>query len=188
MFLILYKLIISPIEYLIENIFSFFYYYLQLDLGVTIFFVSFAVTILCLPFYYLADKAYKENEEKFSELKPYIDKIKKNFKGDEQFFMLQTFYRQHNYNPILTLGNSFIILLQIPFFIAAYHFFSNLELFSGYSWGFIQDYSQPDMLLNIGSLKINALPLLMALINIASCEIYLKTKSLKTRIQPYLLL
>ena len=187
MFLILYKLIISPIEYLIENIFSFFYYYLQLELGVTIFFVSFAVTILCLPFYYRADRISKEENEKLSELKLYIDKIKKNFKGDEQFFMLQTLYRQHNYNPIMALRNSFSLFLQIPFFIAAYHFFSNLELFSGYSWGFIKDYSQPDMLLNIGSLKFNALPLLMTLINIASCEIYLKTKSLKTRIQPYLL-
>ncbi len=187
MFLILYKLIISPIEYLIENIFSFFYYYLQLELGITIFFVSFAVTMLCLPFYYRAEKISEEEKEKLSQLKPYIDKIKKNFNGDEQFFMLQTLYRQHNYNPIMALRNSFSLFLQIPFFIAAYHFFSNLELFSGYSWGFIKDYSQPDMLLNIGSLKINALPLLMTLINFASCEIYLKTKSLKTRIQPYLL-
>lgn len=187
MILILYKLIILPIEYLIENIFSFFYYYLQLELGISIFFVSFAVTMMCLPFYYRADKISKEENEKLSELKPYIDKIKKNFKGDEQFFMLQTLYRQHNYNPIMALRNSFSLFLQIPFFIAAYHFFSNLELLNGYSWGLIKDYSQPDMLLNIGLFKINALPLLMTLINLVSCELYLKSKSLKTRIQPYLL-
>ena len=121
MSVILYSIIISPLEYIIENLFSIFYYSFQLELGSSIFFISFAVTIMCLPFYNRADKIRKEEDEKFAELKPYVDKIKKNFKGDEQFFMLQTLYRQHNYSPIMALRNSFSLLLQIPFFIAAYH-------------------------------------------------------------------
>ena len=140
---------------------------------------------MCLPFYYRADKIRKEEEKKISEIKPYVDKIKKNFKGDELFFMLQTLYRQHNYNPIMALRNSFSLLLQIPFFIAAYHFFSNLELLNGYSWGPIQDFSKPDMLINFNGLSINLLPIIMTVVNIISCEVYLKTKTLRARIQPY---
>ncbi|MBP5468730.1 MAG: YidC/Oxa1 family membrane protein insertase, partial [Candidatus Riflebacteria bacterium] len=185
MSLILYRLIISPLEFFIENLFAFFYYFLQLELGSSLFFISFAVTLMCLPFYYRADKIRKEEDEKFSEFKPYVDKIKKNFKGDEQFFMLQTLYRQHNYNPIMALRNSFSLLLQIPFFIAAYHFFSNLELLDGYSWGPILNFSKPDMLLSLGEFKINILPILMTVVNIISCEVYLKTKSFSARIQPY---
>ena len=142
--------------------------------------------MMCLPLYSRADKIRKEEEEKLSKLKPYIDKIKKNFKGDERFFLLQTLYRQNNYNPIMALRNSFSLLLQIPFFIAAYHFFSNLEILNGYSWAMISDLSKPDMLLSLSGLKINLLPVLMTVLNIISCEVYLKTKSFEARIQPYL--
>ncbi len=180
-----YKLIISPLEYIIENLFSLFFYALEFNIGIAIFTISFCVTLLSLPFYCRADKIRKEEDEKFSKIKPYADKIKKNFKGDEQFFLLQTLYRQHDYNPIMALRNSFSLLLQIPFFIAAYHFFSNLELFNGYSCFIIKDLSKPDMLLNISGFNINVLPILMTIINLFSCELYIKTKGFKERIQPY---
>ena len=181
----LFNLIISPLEIIIENLFSVFHYNIQLDIICSIFFISFAVTMMCLPFYYRADKIRKEEEEKFSELKPYVDKIKKNFKGDEQFFMLQTLYRQHNYNPVMALRNTFSLLLQIPFFIAAYHFFSHLDILNGYSWGPIQDFSRPDSLFVFNGLNINVLPVLMTVVNIISCEVYLSSNTLKARIQPY---
>ena len=181
----LYSLIISPIEYIIENLFAIFYNYLQFDVLSTIFFISFFVTLFCLPFYYRADKIHKEEEDKFSKIKPYIDKIKRNFKGDELFFMLKTLYRQKNYNPIMALRNSFSLLLQIPFFIAAYHFFSNLELLNGYSIFFFKDLSKPDSFLSISGFHINILPIIMTIINIISSEIYIKSTDLKKRIQPY---
>ena len=183
--MILYKLIISPLEYIIENLFSLFFYVFEFNIGFSIIAISFCVTLLCLPFYCRADKIRKEEDEKYSVLKPYIEKIKRNFKKDEQFFMLSTLYRQHNYNPIMVLRNTFSLLLQIPFFIAAYHFFSNLELFNGLGCFIIKDLSKPDMLLDICGLNFNALPILMTLINIFSCELYIKTKGIKERIQPY---
>ena len=185
MSVILYNIIISPLEFIIENLFSIFFQIIELDLISSIFFISLVVTLFSLPFYSRADKIHKEEEEKYSQIKPYADKIKSNFKGEEQFFLLQTLYRQHNYNPIMGLRNSFSLLLQIPIFIAAYHFFSNLELLNGSSFGIFKDFSQPDKLLYLGGVHINVLPIIMTLINIVSCKIYLKGKSFNEKIQPY---
>ena len=113
--MILYSLIILPIEYLIENLFSFFYNVLQFDILSSIFFISFVVTLLCLPFYCRADKIHKEEEDKVAKIKPYIDKIKRNFKGDEQFFMLQTLYRQNNYSPFMALRNTLVYCYKSHF-------------------------------------------------------------------------
>ena len=177
--MILYSLIITPIEFIIENLFSIFYNYLQFDILSTIFFISLFVTLFSLPFYCRADKIHREEEEKFSQIKPYVDKIKKNFKGDEQFFLLQTLYRQHNYNPIMALRNFYSLMLQIPFFIAAYHFFSNLDLLNGYSIFFFKNLSKPDNLLCVSGFYINVLPIIMTIINIISSEIYIKSLNLK---------
>ncbi len=182
---ILFNTIISPLEFIIEILFSIFFIVFELDLVSSIFFISFSVTLMCLPFYYRADKIKKEEENILLHLEPYITKIKRNFNGDEQFFMLQTLYRQNNYNPIMSLRNTFSLLLQIPFFIAAYHFFSNLELVNGYSWLIIDDLSKPDCLLNIFGFKLNILPFVMTIINIVSIELYIKSKEIKTRIQSY---
>ena len=86
----IYNIIISPIEIIIENFFSFFYYNLQLSIGSTIFYVSYFISLICLPFYCRADKIRLEEEAKRAELEPYINKINKNFKGDEKFFLLNT--------------------------------------------------------------------------------------------------
>ncbi len=137
----MYNIFITPLEIIIENIFSFFYYNLQLSIGCTIFYMSFFISLLCLPLYCRADRICKEEEAKLSELEPYINKIKRNFKGDEKFFLLKTLYRQHGYNPIGSLRNTFSLLMQIPFFIAAYHFFSNLELLNNHSLWLIKDLS-----------------------------------------------
>lgn len=184
---ILFNIIIAPLEYFIESLFSAFYNVLGFDIFSTVLFISFFVTMLCLPLYYRADRIHEEEEAKRAEMKPYIEKIKRNFKGDERFFMMKTLYRQHNYNPVMALRNSISLLLQIPFFIAAYHFFSTQTWLSGQACAFLSDLSKPDMILGIGGFKLNVLPILMTIINIISCEIYLKADSVKARIQPYCL-
>jgi membrane protein insertase Oxa1/YidC/SpoIIIJ len=118
-------------------------------------------------------------------LKKGVDHIKKTFSGNERMMMLQTYYRQNHYSPTNALKGSVSLLLEIPFFMAAYQFLSGLNLLQGVSFGPIADLSAPDGLLKIGALTLNLLPILMTVINFISAAIYLKGFPLKTKIQLY---
>ena len=181
---ILYKLIISPIQLLFEFIF---YISCQLTLspGFSIIMMSLLINILLTPFYRRADEIQKEENDLEKKMKRGVDHIKKTFKGDERFMMLQTYYRQNNYKPGFALRGLVPLLLEIPFFIAAYNFLSGLNLLNGASFGIIKDLGAPDGLLNIFGKSINLLPILMTVINLASSAIYSKGASAKTRIQLY---
>ena len=51
---------------------------------------------------------------------PFLEHIKKTFKGDERFMMLQAYNRQMGYKQTDILKSSLSLLLEIPFFIAAF--------------------------------------------------------------------
>lgn len=127
---ILHKLILGPIELLFDVIFS-----LSMQAKgspvLSIVVLSIAINILVLPLYKKADALQREEQEISKRLKPRIDQIKEAFTGDERFMMLQTFYRQNNYKPYYVLRGSLSLLLQIPFFMAAYNFLSNLTVLQG---------------------------------------------------------
>ncbi len=99
--------------------------------------------------------------------------------------MLNAYYRQQNYKPIYALRSSFSLLLQVPFFIAAYHYLSNQHLLKGSSFLFFRDLGAPDQLIHIGALGINILPIIMTLINVVSGYIYLRGFPLRDKIQTY---
>ena len=141
---------------------------------------SFAlVSLACLPLYIRADILQEKEKEIQSKLAKKVNSIKKNFKGDERLFLLQTYYKQNNYHPIMGLRLSLSLLLQIPIFIAAYTFFNNLQLLHGLETYYFQDLSQPDELIAIGDITINYLPILMTIINLAAGFVYSKNKSFK---------
>ena len=99
--------------------------------------------------------------------------------------MLQTYYRQNNYKPTYVLRGAISLFLEIPFFIAAYRFLSELPLLNGVTFGPIADLSKPDGLLVLGNFTINVLPILMTAINLVSCVIFTKGSSMKQKIQLY---
>ena len=177
----LFLLIIKPIIFLLENIFVYFYDLSSksISLGLVIAIMSFIVSILCLPFYLKAENQDKAEKEVQNKMADRINAIKKNFKGDERYFLLKTCYRQNHYHPIMSLRLSLSLLLQIPFFLAAYIFFSYLEILDGASFLFIKDLAEPDNLLNIANLKINFLPILMTIINLAAGFVYVGNLSFK---------
>ena len=111
------------------------------------------------------------------------DHIKKSFTGDERVFMLQIYYRDMKYSPLNTLKSSISLILQIPFFMAAYYFLTELQMLHGISLGPIEDLGLPDGLIKIGTLSINLLPILMTLINIVSGFIYSEKGNIKDKIQ-----
>ena len=184
-FEVLYELLIEPIFLFLEFIFSLSYRMISSDSreGISIIVLSLVVNIAVLPLYRRADKIQKEEREKILQMKFGVAHIKKTFRGDERFMMLRTYYRQNDYNPLLSLKSSLSILLEIPFFIAAYAFLSDLAVLQNKSFGPIMNLGEEDRLLYVCGITINLLPLLMTGFNIVSGLIYSKGLPLKNKIQ-----
>ena len=180
----LYDLIIEPIVLLYDVIFTLFFT-TTFRVGASIIALSVIVNLLVLPLYRRADALQEEERVRMETLRPGVEHIKKVFKGDERFMMLQTYYRQNHYKPYYSLKGSLSLLLEIPFFIAAYNFLSNLSLLNGTPFKSIPDLGQPDGLIHLAGLQINLLPILMTVINIVSGMIYTKGAPLKNKIQLY---
>ena len=180
----IYNLLIGPLVLLFEFIYSM-AHKLTENPGLSIIALSLAMNFLVLPLYRRADAMQEEERQTAARLQPGVAQIKKAFKGDERFMMLQTFYRQNNYKPYYALKGSLSLLLEIPFFIAAYRFLSSLPLLNGVQFGLIRDLGAPDALFHIGSFAVNVLPILMTVINIVSGIIYTRGMPLKSKIQLY---
>ncbi|MCR4618347.1 MAG: membrane protein insertase YidC [Lachnospiraceae bacterium] len=181
----LYNLFIQPLELLIELIFSVMKS-VSGNYGLAIIMVSVVVNILIFPLYKRSDAMQEAEHKKQKEMEPWIKHIRKTFKGDERFMMLQTYYRQQNYAPVSAVKGSFSLLLQIPFFMAAYHFLSSIDM-QGISFLFIPNLGAADHLIKIGPFAINLLPLLMTGFNLLSAAIYLKGTRLRDKIQTVVL-
>ena len=179
-----YNMIIFPISQLLEFFYQFIYEATGKE-AVAVIGLSFVVTICCLPLYMVAEKWQETERETRRHLQIGIDRIKKAFRGDEQYMMLNTFYRQNHYSPIMALRSSFSLLIQIPFFLAAYHFLSELETLKGVSFLFIKDFGAPDQTFFIGSFAINVLPIAMTLINCVSGAIYSRGHEIREKVQIY---
>jgi YidC/Oxa1 family membrane protein insertase len=183
---ILYTIIIYPLEQIIGLCFLFVYRIFS-DPGVALCGVSIAVSVLTLPLYFAAEKWQIIERETVRRLSPKIARIKQAFSGDEQYLILSTYYRQNHYHPFYALRSTFGLLVQAPFFIAAYLFISNLAVLQGCSFLFIRDLSAPDGLFKFGThdFRVNILPILMTLINWVAGAVYTKGFPLREKIQLY---
>lgn len=141
----LYCIIISPIETIVDWVFNFILNKID-SAGVigAVFGVSLAINFLALPLYNIADRLQEKERKIAKALEPRVKKIKKAFKGDEQFMMLSEYYRQNNYHPLYVLRSSLSILIEIPFFIAAYHYLSHNEALRGAGFWIFNDLGSPD--------------------------------------------
>ncbi len=181
---IIENLLIGPLKLLFEIIFQLANRFVHHP-GISIIFLSLIMNILVLPLYRQADAKQEEARDIDAKLHHGVSHIKKVFSGDERMMILQAYYRQNNYKPTDALHGSISLLLEIPFFMAAYQFLSHLDILKGVSLGPIADLSVPDGIITIGALSVNLLPILMTLVNVISSAIYLKGFPLKTKIQLY---
>ena len=181
----LYSVLLMPIQLLFETVFTAAYYVSDSKAGVAIVALSLAINLLILPLYRRADAMQEEERLTEQRLRPGVEHIKKTFHGSERTMMLQTYYRQNHYSPLYTLRGAVSLLLEIPFFIAAYRFLSGLSLLQGVTFGPIADLGVPDGLITVGSLQINVLPVLMTAINVVSTVIFTKGYPLKSKLQLY---
>lgn len=180
----LYAIILHPIVQVIEVAYKIFSQLFD-NTGIAVMGVSFVVTVLCLPLYIVAEKWQQLERDTQNKLKPGVDRIKAVFKGDEQYMILSTYYRQNHYHPMMALRSSFGLLIQVPFFMAAYSCLSSLPALQGQSFLFIRDMGAPDALFSIGGFAVNVLPIAMTAINIAAGAIYTKGFPMKEKVQIY---
>ena len=182
----LYNLLIGPLELFFEVLFCVVNRVIDHP-GLSIIFLSLAMNFLVLPLYKMSDAMQEEEAATEARLKPTVTHIKKTFKGDERFMILQMYYRENHYKPSDALKGSVSLLLEIPFFMAAYNFLSGLPVLHRASLGPIADLSAPDAMLVIGGLAINVLPILMTAINLISSAIYTKGASTRSKVQLYVM-
>lgn len=186
----LFSIIIEPIEMIVSWVFSFFLnkFSFMGCLG-AIFGVSLVINFLALPLYNVADRLQEKERIISKKLDYRVKRIKKGFKGDEQFMMLSEYYRQNNYHPLYVLRSSLSILIEIPFFIAAYQYLSHLEVLKSDSFWFLTSFGEPDRLFTFPflglTITINILPIVMTAINFISGYIYTKDSTLRDKIQLY---
>ena len=182
------NILFAPLELFFEAVFTVAFDYTQSE-GMAIIILSLVVSTLVLPLYRRAEKIEAEQKAKENELSRWVTHIKKSFKGDEKYMMLDAYYRENHYNPILQLKSTFSILLQIPFFIAAYDLLGTraADRFLGTGFFCFSNLGKPDGLFRIGNASINAMPILMTLISLLTTYIYTRGLPARKAIKSYLL-
>ncbi|MCK5808225.1 YidC/Oxa1 family membrane protein insertase [bacterium] len=143
--------------------------------------VSLVVTIGSLPLYHIAEKWQDREREIGEKLKPKLTEFKQMFSGATLNAYTNTLYRQNRYHPIFALRSIVGLLIQIPFFFAAYHLLSNYAPFNGVETLLFKNLAQADGWF----FSINVMPFIMTAINLLSATIYGSKLDKKAKIQLY---
>lgn len=150
---VFYNLTIMPIQFLLEAVFCIYIDNVHfMGIAGAIIALSFVMNFLCLPIYNRADKIQESQRKMQKKLDNMTHRIKASFIGDERFMILQAFYKEQHYNPLMALRSSLSIIIEIPFFIAAYQFLSHCSALDNASFLVLKDFSSPDRLIHIKNL------------------------------------
>ena len=182
----LYMIFIYPVYMFVEFIFFLANNITDDYIGFSIILLSITVNLICLPIYNVAEKWQEKERAIQKKLKSKITEIKAVFSGDERYMILSTYYRQNQYHPIYAMRGMFALLIQIPFFIAAYQLLSSLPILNNSAFWFLKDLGKPDALLHVGDMHINVLPIVMTGVNIIASAIYSKGLGIKEKLQLYI--
>ncbi len=180
------NIFIYPIELLMEFVFSLLYDWTASP-GIAVIGVSVVLNLLILPLYKQADKMQEAQHRQEEKLARWKTHIQKTFHGDERFMILSAYYQENGYKPWHILRGSVSLLLQIPFFMAAYRYLAGCDLLKGAAFLFLRDMGKPDALITVGAFTMNIMPILMTLMNLASILAYTKGQGFRSRMQMYLL-
>lgn len=186
LFDILYNIIIYPIEFIIEIIFYFFNNVVKCNYAASFFFLSLAINFLSLPIYNIAESWQAKERAIQNKMKPTIENIKAVYKGDKRYLLIRACQKINGYKMIYAFRGTLGLLIQIPFFLAAYNFIHNLPRLRLESFLFIKDFSKPDGILNIGDLRINILPFIMTLFSLLAGFVYSKKLRFKESLPLYI--
>ena len=166
-------MLISFLEYLLT-----YFYSLSNDYAVSIILLSVGINILLLPIFFLIDIIQAKELTRLKNMESDLLAIDKVSNNKEKFFYTREIYKRHNYKTHYSLVRSLGLLVQVPFFLAAYWLLEDYSAITGESFSLIQDLSKPDNAFTIKWLSINVLPFIMTLINIVGIlQIRKKIKS-----------
>ena len=146
----IYQFLFGPLELFFEVVYGVAFHIVDGNAGAAVIPLSLCLNFLLLPLYNRADAIQKAELEREQLMAPGVDHINRVFKGDERYMMLQAYYRLHSYKPVYALRSSLPLLLEIPFFVAAFHFLSNLADFHNTPFGPLANLAEPDGLLKLG--------------------------------------
>ena len=186
LFDILYNIIIYPIEFIIEIVFYLFNNVFKSGYATSLFFLSLVINFISLPLYNIAESWQKKERDIQNKMKPMIDNIKAVYKGDQRYLLIRACQRINGYKTIYAFRGTLGLLIQIPFFLAAYNFIHNLSGLQLGSFLFIKDFSKPDAMLNIGNISVNILPFVMTLFSLLSGLVYSKKLRFKESLPLYI--
>ncbi|MBR4127371.1 MAG: YidC/Oxa1 family membrane protein insertase [Alphaproteobacteria bacterium] len=143
-----------------------------------LFIISFVVNFLSYPVFKKIEDMCKKDNDDYQKLLPKINSIKTNFSGNERRMLLETYFRQNKYHPLLArFKQSLSVFLYVPIFAASYIVISKNPLFENATLNRI----------NEAFLPIRILPVLMTLINVVSVLIYTKNKPSLNKVYSYIL-
>ena len=187
LFDILYNITIYPIEFIIEIVFYLFNNVVfKSGYATSLFFLSLIINFISLPLYNIAESWQAKERAIQEKMKPMIDNIKAVYKGDQRYLLIRTCQRINGYKTIYAFRGTLGLLIQIPFFLAAYNFIHNLSGLQLGSFLFIKDFSKPDAVFSIGNITINILPLIMTLFSLLAGLVYSKKLKFKESLPLYI--
>ena len=179
---LLYLIFIKPIETVLSFLFSTYVSFTG-SYGISIILLSLSVTMIMFPLYYIAEVWKRKEQAVEKRMHHRLTYIKRSYTGQKRYCMIKATHRLEGYTAASSFRTSFGLLIQIPFFFAAYHLLSHYEAYRGVSWLFIKDFALPDGLL----WGLNLLPVLMTVINIVSSSIYMKGSRPKDIVELYIM-
>lgn len=153
--------------------------------GVSLVLLSLAVNTALIPVYHLAETWQEAERAVQRAMAPRLKEFKEIFTGREQYMYTRALYRLHGYSPIYALRTSFGLLIQVPFFFAAYHLLNAAPELAGVQWLFIHDLARPDGLFSLNGFSVNILPFAMTAANLASAAVYTSRLTKREKVQLY---
>ena len=159
----------------LSNLFQFVletFYMLTQNYGLAIILLSSLVSVVLLPLQLWADKLQQKDLSEKDAMRWALDSIKSLGNAQKKFYYTKEIYRRYGYNPIKSLRSLVGLLIQLPFFLAAYFMLKNFDGFKWQSFWIIKNLAASDGLL----WGLHLLPLIMTLINFISAGFYLLPK------------
>lgn len=155
--------------------------------GWSIVLMSLAVNIALVPVYHLAESWQEDERLLQRKMAGKLAEIRAVYAGRERYMFIRAVYRMFGYHPLMALRTSLGLLIQIPFFFAAYNLLNGNAALEGAGFLFIGNLGRPDALLVFGGYSLNLLPFVMTGVNLLSAAVYSARLSRRDKIQLYAL-